>query len=189
MSEVQALNRRVFIALFRGINVGGNNIIKMAELRVLFQELGFADPQTYVQSGNVVFRASEADNGSLATAIGEAVKTRFGFAPHIIVRSAAEWSEVIAANPFPDFNIAKNLHAYILDTEPTVANIDDLAGKERLAGEYAIKGRVLYLYTPEGLLKSNLPVLIERSLRVPMTARNWNTVLALQSLADAALER
>jgi uncharacterized protein (DUF1697 family) len=179
---------RTFIALFRGINVGGNNIIKMAELKALFGELGFTGPQTYVQSGNVVFRAPEAGNDSLAMTIGEGVKERFGFAPHIIIRGAAEWSEIIAANPFPDFNLPKNLHAYILDTEPGAASIDELAGKERVAGEYAIKGRVLYLYTPEGLLKSNLPVLIERLLRVPMTARNWNTVLALQSLAAAAAE-
>jgi len=179
---------RTFIALFRGINVGGNNIIKMAELKALFGELGFVDPQTYVQSGNVVFRAPEAGNDTLATTIEEAVKARFGLAPHVIVRGAAEWSEIIAANPFPDFNLPKNLHAYILDAEPTAAMIDDLAGRERLAGDYAIDGGVLYLHTPEGLLKSNLPVLIERSLRVPMTARNWNTVLALQSLV-AAKER
>ncbi|MDH6232875.1 uncharacterized protein (DUF1697 family) [Mesorhizobium soli] len=179
---------RTFIALFRGINVGGINIIKMAELKALFGELGFTSSQTYVQSGNVVFRAPEAGNDSLAMTIGEAVKARFGFAPHIIVRDTAEWSEIIVANPFPDFNLPKNLHAYILDTEPGAASIDELAGKERVAGEYAIKGRVLYLYTPEGLLKSNLPALLERTLRVPMTARNWNTVLALQSLAAAAAE-
>lgn len=177
---------KAFIALFRGINVGGNNMIRMAELKALFGELGFSDPQTYVQSGNVVFRTPEGGRGMLANAIGAAVKTKFGFAPHVIVRSAADWNEIVAGNPFPDYNIPKNVHAYVLDAEPTAAMTDELARKPKEAGDYVIKGRVLYLYTPDGLLKSNLPVLIERTLRVPMTARNWNTVLALWALAREA---
>lgn len=179
---------KTFIALFRGINVGGNNIIRMAELKALFGELGLVDPQTYVQSGNVVFRAAEASNATLASTIAGAVKDRFGFAPHTIVRGAAEWSEIVAGNPFPDYSIPKNLHAYLLDAEPGLEMIDELASKPRVAGEYVVRGGVLYLYTPEGLLKSNLPVLIERTLRVPMTARNWNTVLALEGMARAAAE-
>lgn len=180
------MSEQTFIALFRGINVGGNNLIRMAELKALFGELGFLHAQTYVQSGNVVFRAPETGNQALADSISTAVETRFGFAPHIIVRSAAEWDEIVAANPFPDYNIAKNLHAYILDAEPAVAMTEELAARPRVAGEYVIRGRVLYLYTPEGLLKSNLPALLERTLRVPMTARNWNTVLALESMARQA---
>jgi len=179
-------NETVFIALFRGINVGGHNIIRMAELKTLFGELGFSDAQTYVQSGNVVFRAAAGDRKALAARIGEGVKARFGLAPHIIVLDANDWAGIVSGNAFPDYNEPKNVHAYIFDEVPTAERMAELAGRPKEAGDYAIKGRVLYLHTPDGLLKSNLPVLIERILRVPMTARNWRTVLALQDMVGKA---
>src|SRR5207302_10877912 len=90
----------VIISMLRGVNVGGHNKIKMDALRELYQSLKLRDAQTYVQSGNVIFRTDERDISRLAKRIEAGIERKFGFRPHVILRTTAEMEEVIARNPF-----------------------------------------------------------------------------------------
>ena len=113
-------SRKTFFALFSGINVGGNRIVKMAELRAFFEDLGFTGVQSYVQSGNVVFRAAKADAATLAKTIEDAFEKKWGFRSRIMVRDADWLEKLVAANPWPDLaGEPKKLHLYVLEREPT----------------------------------------------------------------------
>jgi uncharacterized protein (DUF1697 family) len=178
---------QTFIALFSGINVGGNRIVRMAELRALFEELGFNDVRSYVQSGNVVFRAAKGDAASLRKTIEDAFETKWGFHSRIMVRDW-EWLEAtVAANPYPDLaGESKKLHLYVLEREPTVEEEKRLADKCTGPEEFTIRGDAFYLKAPDGVGKSVFATLIPRTLKVPGTARNWRTVLALLEMAETA---
>lgn len=178
---------KVFVALFSGINVGGNRIVKMAELRSFFGELGFADVATYVQSGNAVFRARKGDAASLTKQLESAFEKKWGFHSRIMVRDLDWFERLVAENPYPD--VAGNptkLHAYALEREPTKEEIARLAEKCTGPESFEIKGDVLYLHAPDGLGKSVFANLIARTLKVPGTARNWRTVLTLLEMAGQA---
>ena len=161
----------VFVALFSGINVGGNRIVKMAELKSFFEGLGFTDVATYVQSGNVVFRAKKGEHTWRG---GE--------------RSTAGWFEhLVKDNPYPKVaGEPTKLHAYALEREPTAQETKRLADKCAGPERFEIKGDVLYLHAPDGLGKSVFANLIPRTLKVPGTARNWRSVLALLEMAGKA---
>src|SRR5277367_389037 len=90
----------VIISMLRGVNVGGHNKIKMDALRALYESLGLRDVQTYVQSGNVVFRSKETDHAKLARRIGDGIEKGFGFRPGVVLRTSTELREVMARNPF-----------------------------------------------------------------------------------------
>ena len=178
---------RTFIALFSGINVGGNRIVRMAELRAWLEKLGFSGVQSYVQSGNIVFRAEEGDAASLMTAIEDAFEKKWGFHSRIMVRDW-QWLEgMVAANPYPDLaDEPKKLHLYVLEREPTAEEEKRLADKCTGPEEFTVRGDAFYLKAPDGLGKSVFANLIPRTLKVPGTARNWRTVLALLDMAKAA---
>jgi uncharacterized protein (DUF1697 family) len=104
----------IFIALFRGLNVGGQHRVKMADLKALFEELGFQEVWTSVQSGNVVARAGVRSPPIMAQDIERCFEKRFGFAARVILRSLAEWMELIESNPFPDVaSDGTKLHGYM----------------------------------------------------------------------------
>jgi uncharacterized protein (DUF1697 family) len=177
----------VFVALFSGINVGGNRIVKMAELRAFLEELGFADVATYVQSGNAVFRSGKGDAAALTKSIEAAFETRWGFYARIMVRDAIWLERVVAENPYPDVaGEPTKLHAYALEREPTAEETARLSEKCTGPEQFEVKGDVLYLHAPEGLGRSVFAGLIPRTLKVPGTARNWRTVLALLEMAGKA---
>lgn len=176
---------RTYIALLRGINVGGK-VLKMADLKQAVDDLGFGDVRTYLQSGNMVFHAPKTGDGTLAARISNAIRDKAGIDVHVLVRSAAEWDEVITNNPFPKAAaLPKTLHAFALDLQPEKARVEDLQARDHGSEEWKIVGDALYLHTPDGFGKSKLGNSIERLLKVPMTGRNWNTVLALRELAAA----
>ncbi|CAN7417544.1 DUF1697 domain-containing protein [Aminobacter sp. LjRoot7] len=177
----------VFVALFSGINVGGNRIVKMAELRAFFEELGFADVATYIQSGNVVFRVAAADAGTLTENIEAAFESRWGFRSRIMVRDLGWLERLVANNPYPEVaGDHTKLHASALEREPTAEEIARLA--ERCTGpeSFEVKGDVLYLHAPDGLGKSKFAEVLPRTLKVPGTMRNWRTVLTLLEMAQKA---
>ena len=177
------MSDRTYIALLRGINVGGK-VLKMADLKEAVAGLGFSDARTYLQSGNMVFRAAEAENGVVAKAISEAIRQHVSMDVTVMVRDAAQWDRIIAGNPYPQADeFPKTVHAFILDQIPEASRIDMLSAKEAGREEWQIVGGTLYLHTPDGFGKSVLGNIIERVLKVPMTARNWNTVRALGELA------
>jgi uncharacterized protein (DUF1697 family) len=174
---------RTYIALLRGINVGGK-VLKMADLKHAVAELGFTDVQTYLQSGNMVFRATKADNAALAGLISDAIRDHKAMDVRIMVRDAVEWHEIIAGNPYPQaHDFPKTVHTFILGQTPEPSRLDLLRAKETGREEWDIVDGTLYLHTPDGFGKSVLGNIIERTLKVPMTGRNWNTVLALAELA------
>jgi len=177
----------VFAALFSGINVGGSRIVKMAELRAFFEELGFADVASYVQSGNIVFRAKKGDAATLTKQIEAAFEKKWGFQSRIMVRDLAWFERLVRDNPYPQVAAdPTKLHAYALEREPTAEEIARLAEKCTGPESFEVKGDVLYLHAPDGLGKSVFANLIPRTLKVPGTARNWRSVLALLEMAGKA---
>ncbi|TIV10216.1 MAG: DUF1697 domain-containing protein, partial [Mesorhizobium sp.] len=177
MSEKQGT---LFVALFSGINVGGNRIVKMAELKAFFEGLGFTDVATYVQSGNVVFRAKKQDAAALTREIEAAFEKKWGFNSRIMVRDASWFERLVKDNPYPEVaGDPTKLHAYALEREPTAEETKRLADKCTGPERFEIKGDMLYLHAPDGLGKSVFANVIPRTLKVPGTARNWRSVLAL----------
>jgi uncharacterized protein (DUF1697 family) len=177
------------IALLRGINVGGNNLIPMAKLVSMLEDLGFTGAKTLLQSGNAVFAGGRKTGSALEAHLEKECKTRIGPAVDWIVRTADEWNEVIDENPMPK-EAAKDPSHYLvhfLKSAPTAAQVSALSSAIPGRETVRAKGRHLYLVYPDGIGKSKLNMaLIERKLGCSGTARNWNTVLKLQALAAAS---
>ena len=183
-----------YVALLRGVNVGGNRKVPMAQLRECLAALGFTDVRTYLQSGNAVFRATSASTGEVAVRIEEVLGQQLGFDVPTVVWTGAELAQVVTSNPFPE-----------IESEPTKLVVSFLAGPvpPQIAAAFDLSDlpergqvgdRVVYLHYPDGQGVSKLvPAMLERRLGgVWGTARNWRTVtelLALVSLADSSLKK
>jgi uncharacterized protein (DUF1697 family) len=181
----------LYVALLRGINVGGHNCLAMSDLRDLVGQLGFAGARSLLQSGNLVFQGSGRGRtgAALERMLEEATAERLGARADYIVRTAGEWKTIVAGNPFAAEarDDPSHLVVMFLKTPVAPASVEALAsaikGRERLHGDGG--GRELYIYYPAGIGKSKLSAaLIERQLRVRGTARNWNTVLKLAALCE-----
>jgi len=175
-----------YIALLRGINVGGNKLVSMADLRELALGLGYLNPRTYVQSGNLVFGAEGRNHASLETELEKEIEAKCGVRNSVIIRSAPEWDRVIAANPFskeaeedPSHLLVQFLKTRVV-TEEVEALKASNPGRERIvAGD-----RHLYITYPDGVGESKLAgSLIGKHIKSPSTGRNWNTVLKLAAMA------
>jgi uncharacterized protein (DUF1697 family) len=177
----------VVISMLRGVNVGGHNKIKMDALRALCESLKLRDPQTYVQSGNVIFRTKEQNHVLLTKRIQDGIESTFGFRPGVVLRTSAELRDVIARNPF----------AARRDIEPNKLLVTFLAsdpGPEARAAAHKIKtdpeemrldGREAYIYFPNGMGRPKLSwPAIERILKTFGTGRNWNSVTKLLEIAE-----
>jgi uncharacterized protein (DUF1697 family) len=186
---------RTHVALLRGINVLGRNKVAMAELRQVVAAMGHLDVATYIQSGNVLFAASDpsAAESALAGALELEIASRLGVRPAVVVVSREGLGGVVQANPFTRFGDPKTLHAVFLPDAPGAEGIDSVAAaveRARAKGsrdDARVIGRTLYLWTPEGFARSVLRAELDRGgrLRTPMqhgTARNWSTVTTLLSL-------
>lgn len=173
-----------WIALFRGINVGGNNLLPMKELAVMLDSIGCSHVRTYIQSGNVVFRKSGATAPQLSKLIGETVLNRKGFEPKIFLLSARQLEGAVASNPFQKAETnPKALHVFFLAEEPTSAKLNALDDIQSDSEEFSLSGRVFYLHAPDGIGRSKLAAKAEKILGVDATARNWRTVSKLLELA------
>jgi uncharacterized protein (DUF1697 family) len=175
------------ISLLRAVNLAGYNKVRMDALRLLYESLGLRDVQTYIQSGNVIFRTGARDNVRLAIRIEQAIERSFGFRSSVVVRSVAELREVIQRNPFAAQAATdpSKLLVTFLATEPTLAARDKTAAIAVEPEEIRIDGRHLYVYFPNGMGRSKLsPNLIEKTLGAIGTGRNWNTVTKLLELAE-----
>jgi uncharacterized protein (DUF1697 family) len=174
-----------WIALLRGINVGGRHKLPMAQLRGELERAGFSAVRTYIQSGNVVFECARGTADSIAQRLCKLVEARFGFAPKILVLGAREFEKAAAANPFPAADAApKSLHLFFLAAVPRAVDVESLQALKSGAEDFALRGKVLYLFTPDGFGTSRLAERLERQLRVEATARNWRTVGQLIELAN-----
>jgi len=169
------------VVLLRGVNVGGRNKLPMKAFTAALEALGCENVKTYIQSGNAVF-----DGAASAADIGSAVKKAAGFTPHVFVTNVTAFKKAAAANPFKGEAAAngKSVHLFLLDDAPKAAAVETLGELKRAKEDFAVGGKALYLFTPEGLAGSKIAERIDRTLGVTTTARNWNTVEALIALAE-----
>ncbi|HEY2589195.1 MAG TPA: DUF1697 domain-containing protein [Tepidisphaeraceae bacterium] len=177
------------IALLRAVNVGGRGKVAMADLRDYLVSLGFANVRTVLQSGNVVMGADGLKGVKLEQFLeGEFLK-RFGLRTDVVVRSAAEWDDLVATNPFPDEAKRDPSHLLAMMAKrpvtrkafDTLRSAVSATGGRETVGESG--GRV-YIYFPDGIGRSRVTTaLVERALGGPVTGRNWNTILKLAELA------
>ena len=177
----------VVISLLRGVNVGGHHKIKMDALRILYESLGLRDAQTYVQSGNVIFKTRERDLIRLGRRIEDGIERTFGFRPHVIVRTPSDLRNVIARNPFAQRRgIEPNrLLVTFLAGVPSPEARDKALNLKTDPEELRLDGREFYMYFPSGMARPKLTwVTVEKVLQTPWTGRNWNTVTKLLEIAE-----
>lgn len=176
-----------WIALFRGINVGGHNILPMAELRKDLETLGFRNVRTYIQSGNVVFGSSAKNGSLLGKKIGKKVEEKHGFRPHILILNRQELVSAIEGNPFPKAKSQpRTLYFFFLARPATNPDMNALENAKTPAEEYRLTDSVFYLHAPVGVGRSKLAANTEKFLGVVITARNYRTVEKLLSMATHA---
>ena len=176
-----------FVALLRGINVGGKHIIRMAELRALCEELGFTSVATYVQSGNIVFDTATRKEATVSEALEEAIRNRFGFDVAVMTRTASEIAVVAERNPFLREAKSDPTRVYVsfLPSRPTAARVRGIKSPATNGERFQVIGREIYLHYPNGYGRSKLTnVFFERALGIPSTARNARTVEALHRLTN-----
>ena len=176
------------VALLRAVNLAGYNKVGMADLKALVAGLGFADAQTLLQSGNIVFSGGSKTTAALEQLLERAAATQLGLETDVFVRTGKEWHAVIDANPFPREakDDPSHLLAVILKDEVSAANVTAL--QKAIVGREVVraKGRCLYVVFPDGIGRSKLTTaMTEKKLGTRGTARNWNTVLKLQTLASS----
>lgn len=173
--------------MLRGINVGGRNMIKMDALRDIYQSLGLRNPQTYIQSGNVLFETGKANLAIEAKRVEDEIERLYQFRPLVILRSSSELQNSIALNPFAgrtEIHPSKLLVVFLAqDPDPQAREI--IARIKTDPEEVKIEGRELYIYFPNGMGTSKLQIpTIEKAIKTRGTARNWNTVTKLLELAE-----
>jgi len=174
----------MYVALLRGLNVGGKNVLPMPELATLFEEAGCADVWTYIQSGNVVFRATATLAGRLSLEISARLRKRHGLRVPVILRTATEMKGVARRNPFLERGIDPGqLHVAFLMDAPgaTAAELDP--GRSP-PDAFAVLGREVYLSLPNGMARTRITSdYLDRTLGTTSTVRSWRTVLRLAGLA------
>lgn len=173
------------IALLRGINVGGKHKLPMKLLAATFEAHGAREVKTYIQSGNVVFGASARAAKGLARGVSETLEAELGFAVPIVTRSAAQWSELVANNPFVDeASDPKQLHLALLDRKPSAAAVARLDPERSPGDRYVLRNDALYLFCPRGVARTKLTcAYFDRTLECVSTMRNWRTTQKLLALA------
>jgi len=175
------------IALIRAINVGGKNSLPMESLRKLCESVGLSDVRTYIQSGNVVFRAASRDIAAASGKLEDAIEAERGFRPAVVIRTRDELAATIEANPFAaraKSDPSKLLLMYLRDY-PAAGAADAIQQVKRESEELQLIGRELFIDFPIGIGKSKLAIAaVERALGVAATSRNWNTTLKLLAMTD-----
>ncbi len=172
-----------YAALLRGINVGGNKKVPMAELRALLEGLGHTGVRTYLQSGNATFTSDHGDEESLAAELSGALEKCFGFPVDVLVRDHAYLRAVLEACPFQAAELeAKQLHVTYFSAPVGPERFASLDQASFLPEEFRLGDRCLYLYAPDGLGRSKLAESLSRPRLLKgliATTRNWNTVVKL----------
>lgn len=177
---------KTFIALLRGINVGGHNKLPMQGLRDVMYNLGYQNADTYIQTGNVVFQAKENDKRKISSDIRSAVEEQYGFAPQVMVLDFGEMKQAIEANPFPEAESEpKSLHLSFLISEPSNPDLESLENYKTESERFELVDKVFYLHAPEGIGRSKLAGNAEKLIGVSMTGRNWRTVKKIMEMAEA----
>ena len=172
--------------MLRGINVGGHKKIRMQELKELYESLGYREVQTYIQSGNVIFRCADLDTAELKNRIESAIQAAYGYSVAVLIRIPDEFRRLVENNPLSgekDIDFTR-LAVIFLSASPEKWPTENLEESKAESEDLFISGREIYLYYPEGYAKTKLSIsLFEKQLKVYATARNWRTVQKLRELA------
>jgi uncharacterized protein (DUF1697 family) len=176
-----------YVALLRGINVGGKNLIKMADLNSCFKDLGFEDVRTYIQSGNVLFRAAETSKARLTKEIEDTLSKKFNYKSRVVVRSHKQMKDIVAQAP-EGFGSEPSTYRYdvIFLKEPlTPAKaMKDVTTKEGVDQAFTGKGVLYFSRLVSRAAQSYLTRIISMPIYQSMTIRNWNTTTKLLSMMD-----
>ena len=175
----------IYVALFRGINVGGKNILPMKDLVGILEGIGCEKVKTYIQSGNAVFQAKENQIKKIAEKLCSRILESHGFKPKVLLLGVTELEDAIKNNPFKTIE-GKSLHFFFLESTPIKPNLDKLANVKSNSEEFKLDKNIFYLYAPDGVGRSKLAAKVEQALGVPVTARNWNTVSKLFAMVKQA---
>ena len=175
-----------YISILRGINVSGKKKILMADLRALYESLGFTNVRTYIQSGNVIFESNTKESDAAKVQkIATAITEKYGFEVPIMLRTAAEFEAVINTNPFfKEDNVdPKKLYITFLAERPTAENLAKLADVNYPPDQFQLIGKTIFLYCEKYGRTKLSNTFFERKLKVTATTRNWKTVNKLFALA------
>jgi len=175
-----------YLALLRGINVGGKNKLPMDSLRDLFVAAGCDDVRTYIQSGNVIFSADPDIVASLPGVITTGIAERFGYRVPVIVRTAAQVGDVTRHNPFlAEGADAETLHVLFLADLPDARSVAGLDPDRSPPDAFSVRGQEIYLRLPNGTARTKLTnAYFDAKLATTSTGRNWRTVTTLRALMD-----
>jgi uncharacterized protein (DUF1697 family) len=174
------------VALLRGINVGGKNMLLMKALTKMFEESGCSEVRTYLQSGNVIFCASPSVVKKLAGLITRQIAEKFGYRVPLILRTSAELRRVLEENPFFRAGIPEEtLHVYFLADLPSAKAVEALDPKRSSPDVFQVRDREIYLQLPNGMARTKLTnAYFDARLSTTSTARNWRTITKLCELTS-----
>ncbi len=175
-----------YIALLRGINVGGHAKVSMDDLRQVFSHVGYTGVTTYLQSGNVLFTTPSPNPAQLTSDIEQAIARALALSTTVLLRSSEELTTVTQANPFLSRGIdPTRLHVTFLRELPLPTHIAQIQPPASTPDEYIPIGQEIYLHCPYGYGNTKLHTgFFERQLQIPATTRTWNTILKLHALAQ-----
>jgi uncharacterized protein (DUF1697 family) len=175
-----------YIGLLRAINLAGRNKVAMGELRDMVSRLGFDNPRSLLQSGNVLFQSRPRPAARLEKILEDGLRTHCAVDTHFMVRTADEWRAIVERNPFPSEAARDPGHLlmFCLKDAPEAASVKAL--QAAIKGREVVRavGREAYIVFPDGVGRSRLTsTVIEKHLGTRGTGRNWNTVVKLHALA------
>lgn len=180
------MSSKKYIALLRGINVGGQKLIKMEALRKSLEQLPFTNISTYIQSGNILFESSLQSVTEIAELISENIRTTFSFDVPVIVVTPNELKRVIDNHPYPNRKIEDPAQPYVafFSAIPKQENLTLLKEADFGKDEFVAAGKHMYLFYAESAARTKLSnAVLEKKLNVSSTARNWKTIHKLIELA------
>ena len=176
---------QTYLSLLRGINVSGQKKIKMADLKAMFENMGFNEVITYIQSGNVIFKTKDGDEEQFSKAIKKEIQNTFGFDVPVLVLSYTTLLAMADSNPFKNRDTDhKLLHLTFLAAQPEAEKINSVNALDFPEEEFIVTNKVVYLYLPNGYGRTKLNNnFFESKLKVPATTRNLKSVNSLLELA------
>ncbi len=180
-------NQTIYLSLLRGINIGGHNKIKMADLKALYESLGLGQVTSYIQSGNVLFSSEENEpKEKLASRISLAIEAKFGFGVPVVIRTKEEMLQIVTQNPFTEEaeTAPDKMVVMFLGSAPDVVTLAKVKEKIDDNSRFAFTGNTLYFFYPDGYGQTKWHSnFFEKQLRTTVTARNWTTTCKLAAMA------
>ncbi|HUW40162.1 MAG TPA: DUF1697 domain-containing protein [Rectinemataceae bacterium] len=171
-----------YVALIRGINVGGV-VLKMDDLRKMLEYIGFSKVRTYIQSGNAIFETTEVNKRKMEAEIAQEIRNKIDREVVVIVRTVEEIARIASAHPLADLGDEKNLYVTVLSYDPAAPDVEVLMTTMNEVDRHEVANRVVYSYYGQGYGNSKRSNnFIEKILKVPATTRNWATMKTLAQM-------